>query len=154
MKNENFQLITTNRKATHEFFISERLECGIALKGTEIKSLREHRASLNEAYCRIKNGEVFLIGSHIPTYEFGGWDNHIPERDRKLLLHKSEIRSLKRSVEIKGMTLVPLKMYFNDKGKVKVEIGLAKGKQLHDKRAVLAEKDGKREIERLRKGNW
>jgi len=152
-KNEE-RNITTNRKAFHDYTILERVEAGIELRGTEVKSLRAGHGSLKESYAKIVNSEIILIKSHISKYKYGGFDNHEPERDRKLLLHKSEIRRLKRNVNIKGATLIPLRMYFNNKGKVKVELGLAKGKRQYDKRAALAAKDAKREIDRLRKGRY
>jgi len=152
-KNEE-RNITTNRKAFHDYTILERVEAGIELRGTEVKSLRAGHASLKESYAKIINAEVILIKSHISQYKHGGFDNHEPERDRKLLLHKAEIRRLKRNIDIKGATLIPLRMYFNNKGKVKVELGVAKGKRQYDKRAALAAKDAKREIDRLRKGRY
>lgn len=145
------KIITSNKKALHDYFIIDRIEAGVELKGTEVKSLREGRANLKDSFAIIKNGEVFLLKSHISPYKYGGYDNHSPERPRKLLLKKQEIRRLKRYVEEKGVTLVPLKMYFNERGKVKVELGLARGKKLHDKRASIAERDAKRELERLRR---
>ena len=154
MKKNEEKNITTNRKAFHDYTILERIEAGIELKGTEVKSLRAGHGSLKESYAKIVNGEIFLIKSHIPLYEHGGFDNHKPERDRKLLLHKKEIRRLKRNVDIKGATLIPLKMYFNNMGKVKIELGLAKGKRQYDKRAALAARDAKREIDRLRKDSY
>jgi len=146
------KVITSNKKALHDYFIIDRIEAGVELKGTEVKSLREGRANLKDSFAIVKNREVFLLKSHISPYRYGGYDNHNPERPRKLLLKKQEIRRLKRHVEEKGVTLIPLKMYFNERGKVKVELGLAKGKKLHDKRASIAERDAKRELERLRRG--
>lgn len=154
MKKIDEKVITTNRKAFHDYIILDKVEAGIVLKGSEVKSLREGRANLKDSYVKVKNDEIYLVKSHISPYTYTGYDNHEPERDRKLLLHKSEIRKLKRNAEIKGISLIPLRMYFNDKGNVKVEIGLAKGKRLYDKRASLAEKEAKREIERARKGRY
>jgi len=154
MKSQGAQIITTNRKATHEYFIAERLECGIVLQGTEVKSLRAGRANLKDSYCKIKDDEAYLLKCHITPYEHGGYVNHEPERPRKLLLHRNEIKRLLRQVESKGITLIPLKMYFIDKGIVKVEIGLAKGKRQYDKRAALAAKDNRRERERIRKDSY
>jgi SsrA-binding protein len=154
MNKNNEKVITTNRKALHDYTILDKIEAGIVLKGSEVKSLREGRANLKDSYAKIKNDEIYLIKSHISPYTHTGYDNHEPERDRKLLLHKSEMRKLKRNVETKGVSLIPLRMYFNDKDNVKVEIGLAKGKRLYDKRASLAEKEAKREIDRARKGKY
>jgi SsrA-binding protein len=139
--------ITENRKARHEFFIEETYEAGISLAGTEVKSLRAGRANLTDAYAVIKSGEAWLMQAHISPYKEGTYNNHEPKRPRKLLLHKAEIRKLHSKVNEKGYTLVPLRMYFF-RGKVKVEIAVAKGKKLYDKRDSIAEKDAKRQIER------
>jgi len=139
--------ITENRKARHEFFIEETYEAGISLVGTEVKSLRAGRANLTDAYAVVKSGEAWLMQAHISPYKEGTYNNHEPKRPRKLLLHKAEIRKLHSKVNEKGYTLVPLRMYFF-RGKVKVEIAVAKGKKLYDKRDSIAEKDAKRQIER------
>jgi len=139
--------ITENKKARHEFFIEEVYEAGISLVGTEVKSLRAGRANLTDAYAVIKNGEAWLMQAHISPYKEGTYNNHEPKRSRKLLLHKFEIRKLHSKVNEKGYTLIPLRMYFF-RGKVKVEIAVAKGKKLYDKRDSIAEKDARRQIER------
>ncbi len=155
MESKGNTLITTNKKAFHDYLIIEKLEAGLELTGTEVKSLRAGHAHLKDSYARIRNEQAFLLKSHIPQYKYSsGYDNHEPERDRRLLLHKKEIIRLKRSIETKGLTLVPLRLYFTDRGKVKVEIGIAKGKRQYDKRAAIVEKDLKREMERSRKGQF
>lgn len=145
------KLITSNRQARHEYFIEETFEAGIALVGTEVKSLRQGRGNLKDSFGRIENGEVFLHHMHITPYDFGNRFNHDPLRPRKLLLHASEIRRLIGKTREKGYTLVPLKLYFR-RGKVKVELGLAKGKKLYDKRSDIAERDARREMERAFRG--
>ena len=144
---ENIKLIASNKKAHYEYFLSDFLECGIELKGTEIKSLRINGGSLNESYVIIKNGQAFILGMNIPQYEQGNIFNHEPMRTRKLLLHKQEINKLIGKIKEKGLTLVPLQVYFKG-GLVKVEIGLARGKKLYDKRDDIAKRDVKREHER------
>ncbi len=147
MGNESFKLIANNKKAYHDYFIEEKYEAGIALHGTEVKSLRMGKCSIKEAFIRIDNGEVYVYGMHISPYEKGNIFNKDPLRIRKLLLHKSEIRKIAGSITQKGYTLVPLQVYL--KGSlVKVEIGLAKGKKLYDKREDIAKKDQRREAER------
>ena len=141
------KLIANNKKAYHDYFIHEKYEAGIALCGTEVKSLRQGKCSLKDSFVRIENGEVFVYNMHISPYEKGNIFNRDPLRVRKLLLHKSEIRKLKSALDQKGYTIVPLKVYFS-KGLVKVEIGLAQGKKLYDKRETLAKKDQMRQIER------
>lgn len=141
------RVVTTNRRALHEYFITETVEAGIALTGTEIKSIREGRISINEAYARITDGELWLIGAHISPYSHGSYTNHDPDRPRKLLVHKSQIRELKAMVEQKGMTLIPLRVALRN-GRAKVDIGVARGKKLWDKRAAAAERDASREIAR------
>ncbi len=145
------KLICQNKKAWHHYSIEDRYEAGIALQGTEVKSLREGRANLGDSYGKIKNGEVFLVDAHISPYNFGNRFNHDPLRPRKLLLHKKEIRRLIGKVQEKGFTLIPLRLYFSD-GKAKVELGLAKGKKLFDKRETLKRKTMERDMERGRKG--
>ena len=136
-----------NKKAFHDYFVEERLECGMELKGTEVKSMRQGRMNLKESFAVVKDGEVLVCGMHISPYEKGNIFNKDPLRVRKLLLHKSEINKLAGQIKMKGYTLMPLKVYF--KGSlVKVEIGLARGKKLYDKRQDIAKKDAKREAER------
>lgn len=147
MAKEAMKLVANNKKAYHDFFIEEKIECGIALHGTEVKSLRLGKCSIKEAFIRIENGEVFVYGMHISPYEKGNIFNKDPLRVKKLLLHKQEINKLVGKIKEKGYTLVPLQVYFKD-GKAKVEIGLAKGKKLYDKRDDMAKKDAKREIDR------
>ena len=137
----------SNRKAWHEYHIGEMFEAGIVLVGTEVKSLRQGQGSLQEAYCKLEGGEIVLIGMHIPPYEQGNRFNVDPVRPRKLLLHKSEIHKIERQLAEKGYTLVPLKLYF-DKGHAKLNIGLARGKKLWDKRDAIAQRDA--DMERRR----
>ncbi|HVO75521.1 MAG TPA: SsrA-binding protein SmpB [Ignavibacteriaceae bacterium] len=139
--------ITTNRKARHEYSIIDIYEAGIALKGTEVKSLRLGKANLVDSYASLKNGEVWLVGAHINAYEQGNINNHDPLRDRKLLLNKNEIRRLTGKVKEKGLTLIPLRLYFKN-GRVKVELALAKGKRTYDKRETIAKRDFQRDQER------
>jgi len=139
--------IATNRKAYHEYFIEETFEAGLELKGTEVKSLRGGLANLKDSYCTINDEEAFIVGLHISPYEQGNIHNVEPDRTRRLLLHKREIRTLIGKTQEKGLTLIPTKLYFRN-SRVKLEFGLAKGKKLHDKRRSLADKDAKREIER------
>ncbi|CDZ81189.1 SsrA-binding protein [Candidatus Rubidus massiliensis] len=148
MSNENE--IVSNRKAGYQYEILETYEAGIALQGTEIKSLRNHGGSLQEAYVKVIKNELWLIGCHIAPYRFGNVHNHEERRDRKLLMHSREIRKLKESVQEKGLALVPLSMYFK-KGIVKVRVGLAKGKKTHDKRESIKERDEKRNIAQMMK---
>lgn len=147
---ENTKTITTNKKAFHEYFVLESMEAGIELFGTEVKSIRQGGVNLKEAWCSIDNGEMILKQMHISPYEHGNIFNRQPMRDRKLLLHKREIMRLLGAVKQQGLTLVPLSLYF--KGSlVKVQVGLCRGKQLHDKRAVAAKRDADRTIERALK---
>ena len=141
------KLIANNKKAYHDFFIDETYECGIALHGTEVKSMRMGKCSIKEAFVRIEDGEVFVYGMHVSPYEKGNIFNKDPLRVKKLLLHKYEINKLLGKIKEKGYTLVPLQVYFKD-GKVKVEIGLARGKKLYDKREAIAKKDQRREAEK------
>jgi SsrA-binding protein len=145
------KLICQNKKAWHNYSVEDRYEAGIALLGTEVKSLREGRANLGDSYGKIKNGEVFLVDAHISPYSYANRFNHDPLRPRKLLLHRKEIRRLIGKVQEKGFTLIPLRLYFSD-GKAKVELGLAKGKKLFDKRETLKRKTMERDMERGRKG--
>lgn len=144
---ESQKLIANNKKAYHDFFIDETYECGIALHGTEVKSMRMGKCSIKEAFVRIEDGEVFVYGMHVSPYEKGNIFNKDPLRVKKLLLHKYEINKLLGKIKEKGYTLVPLQVYFKD-GKVKVEIGLARGKKLYDKREAIAKKDQRRETEK------
>lgn len=146
-KEKGSRLIANNKKAYHDYFIEETYEAGIALHGTEVKSLRMGKCSIKESFVRIENEEVYIYGMHISPYEKGNIFNRDPLRVKKLLLHKSEIRKMKGKIAEKGYTLVPLKVYFN-RSLVKVEIGLAKGKKLYDKRQDIAKKDQRREAER------
>ena len=146
-KEKGSRLIANNKKAYHDYFIEETYEAGIALHGTEVKSLRMGKCSIKESFVRIENEEVYIYGMHISPYEKGNIFNRDPLRVKKLLLHKSEIRKMKGKIAEKGYTLVPLKVYFNN-SLVKVEIGLAKGTKLFDKRQDIAKKDQRREAER------
>lgn len=149
---ENIRIISQNKKAFHDFEISEKYEAGIVLLGTEVKSLREGRANLKDSYAKVKKNEVFLYDLHISPYSHASYENHEPERVRKLLLHRLEIKKLLGKTQERGFSLVPLKMYFKD-GKVKVEIALAKGKKEYDKRESIKRKEENRELDRLRKHN-
>ena len=141
------KVIATNRRARHDYTIEETVEAGIMLTGTEVKSLRAGRASLADGYAMITDGEVWLHGVHIPEYVQGTWTNHEPRRVRKLLLHRKEIDRLDRATREGGLTLVPLSLYFSD-GKVKIELALARGRRVYDKRQALARRDAAREVER------
>jgi SsrA-binding protein len=141
------KVIASNRRARHDYAIEDTIEAGIALTGTEVKSLREGRASLADGFGLISDGEVWLHNVHIPEYTQGTWTNHLPRRTRKLLLHRGEIERLVRKTGEGGLTLVPLSLYFKD-GKVKVELALARGKRTYDKRQDLAKRDAAREVER------
>ena len=147
MAKESMKLVANNKKAYHDYFIDEKYEAGIALHGTEVKSLRMGKCSIKESFIRIENGEIFVYGMHISPYEKGNIFNKDPLRVKKLLMHKYEINKLAGKIAEKGYTLVPLQVYFNE-GKVKVEIGLARGKKLYDKRADIAKKDQRREAEK------
>lgn len=142
-----------NRKARFDYFIEEEIECGLVLKGTEIKSIRNGSCNIKDSYAVIKHGEVFLLNTFIATYKEGNIFNHDERRTRKLLLHKSEIKKLKDKIELQGYTLIPLKIYLKD-GKAKVLLGLCKGKKTFDKRETLKEKDLKRERERAMKNKY
>lgn len=149
---EGIKIITTNRKARHDYYIEDTLEAGMALKGSEVKSIREGKINLQEAFCRIENGEMKLFNCHIAPYSHGGIStNHDPTREKKLLLHRSEIRKWKKATEQQGYTIVPLKVYFKN-GYAKLEIGLAKGKKQYDKRADIAEQETKRRLDRVLRG--
>lgn len=145
--NQGFKLIANNKKAYHEYFIEDKYEAGVELHGTEVKSLRMGKCSLKEAFVRIENGQVYVYQMHISPYEKGNIFNRDPLRPKKLLLHKSEIRKLEQAIKETGYTIMPLQVYLKG-GLVKVEIGLAKGKKLYDKRVDIAKKDMRREAER------
>ncbi len=144
------KLIADNRRARHDYHLLERVEAGLALTGTEVKSLREGRASLQRAFADVRDGEIWLVGAHISTYAQGTIANHDPDRDRKLLLHRREIDRLGGRVRERGLTLVPTRLYWKD-GRAKVELALARGKELHDKRRDIARRDADRQIERALK---
>ncbi len=146
-KKQTGRIIAQNRKAYHDYFVDEKYEAGIALFGTEVKSVRGGAVNLKDAYCSVKNGELYVIGMHISPYEQGNIFNREPRRERKLLMHKREIMKLSGLMTQKGYTLVPLSLYFSGKN-VKVEVGLCRGKKLYDKRDALAEKQTNREIDR------
>lgn len=139
--------ICRNRRATHDYEVTDRLECGIVLVGTEVKSLRDGYGNLDDAYAKVERDEVWLMGAEIPEYTFGNRLNHTPKRPRKLLLHRREIAKFAGKADERGFTLVPLRMYFKD-GRAKVELGVGKGKQAHDKRQSMKTADAKRDIAR------
>ena len=137
-----------NRSAYHEYFIDAKYEAGIVLLGTEVKSIRNGKVSFNDSYCMLNKGEAWIKSLHIAEYSHGNINNHEPMRDRKLLLQRREIKKIESKLKEKGYTLIPLRIYFNEKALVKVEIGLAKGKKLHDKRETIRQKDAEREMKR------
>ena len=139
--------MANNRKAFHDYFVEERVECGMELKGTEVKSMRQGRMNLKESYAVVRNGEVIVLGMHISPYEQGNRFNTDPLREKRLLLHKSQIRHLGQEAAKMGYSLIPLQVYLKD-GRFKMELGLCKGKKLHDKRDDIAERDAKRDIQR------
>jgi len=143
------RIISENRKARHKFEVLDTLECGLALVGSEVKSLRAGRISLDEAYGRVREGEVWLIGCDIPEYPQATIWNHDPKRPRKMLLHRREVRKFAGQAHDKGLTLVPLKLYFNERGVAKVLLGLCRGKQLHDKREAMKKADVQRDLARM-----
>ncbi len=147
-KRANFEPRISNRKALHEYSVTHKLECGISLVGSEVKSLRMGKASLQEAYAAIHNGELILHKAHIEQYDEASYLNHLPTRDRKLLAHKREIRKLAAETAVKGVTLIPLAMYFKN-GLIKVELGVARGKREHDKRETIRRKEQDREMRRI-----
>lgn len=151
MKGAHKKSVAENRKARRDFFIEDQYEAGMVLLGTEVKSLRQGRANFMDAYARIKNGEVFVHQLHIGPYPFAYYENHEPLRPRKLLLHKNEIKRLYGKVNEKGYTLVPLRIYFLN-GKAKITLALAKGKRKYDKRDTIRQRDQKRELDRMKKG--
>ncbi len=149
--------IATNRRARHEYEILETIEAGLVLRGTEVKSLRAGLVNFKDSYATMRNGEVWLLGCHISPYSHGTDANHAPERDRKLLLHDREIKRLTGKIAERGLTLVPLKLYFKN-GRAKLEVGLARGKKLHDKRSALREREVRREMDKAaragQRGQW
>ncbi len=147
MSREAMKLVANNKKAYHDYFVEEKIEAGLVLHGTEVKSLRMGKCSIKEAFIRIENGEMFIYGMHISPYEKGNIFNKDPLRVKKLLLHKTEINKLLGKIKEKGFTIVPLQVYFKE-GRAKVEIGLCRGKKLYDKRQDIAKKDQKREAEK------
>jgi SsrA-binding protein len=151
MSRRGDRVVITNRRARYDYFVLERYECGIVLKGPEVKSIRNGRANLQDGYARIDDGEVWLFGMHVSPYEFSRGDLD-PVRPRKLLLHHKQIVELARATEEKGVTLVPLSVYFKD-GRAKVELAIARGKARYDKRQAIAERDAKRETQRALKGD-
>ena len=150
MKHEGITLVANNKKAYHDYFILEKYEAGLELTGTEVKSLRAGKCSIKEAYVRVENGEIFVVGMNISPYEQGNIFNTDPLRVKKLLMHKAEIAKLAGQIAEKTMTIMPLQVYFKN-GRAKLEIGLAKGKKLYDKREDMAKRDAKRDIERALK---
>lgn len=147
VKNESGKLVASNKKARHEYFIEEVYEAGIVLTGTEIQSVRKGKVSLIDSYVEVRQGEAYLINAHISEYDFGNIFNHEPRRLRKLLLHKMQIRKMESKIREKGMTVVPLRMYLT-RGLAKLEIGLARGKKLYDKREDIAKRDAARDVDR------
>lgn len=145
------KLIVDNRRARHDYHLTDRVEAGLVLTGTEVKSLREGRASLQQAYAEVRGGEPWLVGSHISVYDQGNRENHDPDRDRKLLLHRKEVDSLAGKVRERGFTLVPTKLYWRD-GRVKVELAVARGKEVRDKRRDIAKREAQRDMERALRG--
>jgi SsrA-binding protein len=146
-KPQGEKLIVDNRRARHDYHLTDRIEAGLMLVGTEVKALREGKATLQQAYAEVRDGEAWLLGLHIPEYGQGNRTNHDPDRPRKLLLHRREIDRLYGQVRQRGFTLVPTRLYFKD-GRVKAEIALARGKETHDKRRSIAEREARRQVER------
>ncbi|MBQ8151073.1 MAG: SsrA-binding protein SmpB [Clostridia bacterium] len=146
-KQKGIKIVAQNKKAYHDYFVEETYECGLSLMGTEVKSMRQGRVNLKESFCIIRGGEIFAEGMHIIPYEFVNIHNGVPLRPKKLLMHKAEIRKLAGEVSRQGYTLIPLKVYLKD-SRMKLELGMCKGKHLHDKRDVAAAKDAQREVER------
>lgn len=147
-QNDEYKIITVNRKAFHEYEIIDKYEAGMVLTGSEVKSIREGKVNLKDSYITLRNMEAYLLNSHISMYSNASYNNHDPERDRKLLLHRKELQKLDKKVKTKGVTIVPLRMYFTLKGKVKIEIATAKGKHSYDKKQTIKERDIKRDTER------
>jgi len=140
-----------NRSASFEFFIEDKFDAGMMLTGTEVKALRDGRANFNDSYCLIDRGDLYIKGLHISPYEFGSYANHNPTRERKLLLHKKELLKIAQKIKEKGLTIIPLKIYFNENGFAKIQIGLGKGKKTHDKRESIKQRESDREIKRFLK---
>jgi SsrA-binding protein len=141
------RVVTSNRRAFHEYFVVDTVEAGLVLTGTEIKSIRDGKVTISEAYARIDNGELWLIGSHISPYSHGNRANHEPDRPRKLLVHKRQLSNLRASIEQKGMTIVPLRLVLRQ-GRAKLDLGVVRGKKLYDKREASAERQSRRDVER------
>src|SRR2546425_8391250 len=156
-KEDGDRTVASNRRARHEYEILETLEAGLVLRGTEVKSLRDGQVNFKDSYATVRNDELWLMGCHVSPYSHGSAANHDPERDRKLLLKRREIARLTGKVAERGLTLIPLRLYFKS-GRAKLEIGLARGKKLHDKRSALRERETKREMEKAvretRRGDW
>ena len=146
---DKVKVVADNRRAFYEYFVEEKFEAGIALQGTEVKSLRSGEGSIAESYAMVKDEEVWLVNANIPVYAKGSWMNHEPRRTRRLLMKKREIAKLQGAITRQGLTLIPLSLYFNRAGKAKIELALAKGKKAHDKRETIKERDWKREQGRL-----
>jgi SsrA-binding protein len=140
-----------NKSATFEYYIEDKFDAGMVLTGTEVKALREGKASFNDSYCLIDRGELYIKGLHISHYSFGSYANHVPTRDRKLLLKKKEINKIIQKLKEKGLTIIPLKIYFSDRGLAKMVIGVGRGKKLHDKRETIKQRESDREIKRYLK---
>lgn len=151
-KKNNNTINIKNKRAEHEYFLMDTLTAGIVLTGTEIKSIRNGKASLADAYCMFKGEEMFVVGMHIAEYDKGTYNNHDPKRDRKLLLTARELRKMKNKVQEKGLTIIPVLLYINEKGLAKLDIALARGKHYYDKRETLKNKDSKRDVEKQLKG--
>ena len=151
-KNNNNTVNIKNKRAEHEYFLMDTLTAGLVLTGTEIKSIRNGKASLADAYCMFKGTELFVVGMHIAEYDKGTYNNHDPKRDRKLLLTARELRKMKNKVQEKGLTIIPVLLYINEKGLAKLDIALARGKHYYDKRETLKNKDSKRDVEKQLKG--
>ncbi|MBP5573680.1 MAG: SsrA-binding protein SmpB [Bacteroidales bacterium] len=151
-KKNNNTVNIKNKRAEHEYFLMDTLTAGLVLTGTEIKSIRNGKASLADAYCMFKGTELFVVGMHIAEYDKGTYNNHDPKRDRKLLLTARELRKMKNKVQEKGLTIIPILLYINEKGLAKLDIALARGKHYYDKRETLKNKDSKRDVEKQLKG--
>ena len=144
------KVVARNRRARFDFQLEAIVEAGIVLVGTEVKSLRQGSASLQQAWCRAEDGDIWLVDANIPAYAAGSWTNHEPNRKRKLLLHRRQIKKISQELKLRGRTLIPLELYFNESGRVKIEIALALGRKHHDKRQAVADRESKREMERGR----
>jgi SsrA-binding protein len=151
MESAGIKIIGSNKKAYYDYHVDDTMECGISLQGTEVKSIKDNRFSFSDSYARIRDNELWIIGLHVSEYPFGNVFNHEPDRDRKLLVHSQELKWLRRRVDEKGFTLIPLKFYLK-RGMVKLEIGICKGKKSYDKRESIKARDMKREVEREFRG--